>query len=844
MEEGESDSFTVAAGNLRASDNYSIRVTTNSSDIGFNNTCSDRQEDVDIPAGRTSYSMSLTLHGCDTTGGTVSATLRRGTTSIAVDSQHVTVTPWPAPPTNLEIRYHLIHADRLVVRYDDSTSPQRFYQFYIYRSNSANGVFLHQKTEQDDASPVEFSGTGIEHGKWYRAKGRTCNTQNREGCGDWSNESAAFFFDAPPTITGVAVDPDDGDRLVVDYTGATSQTGLFRFEVQYSATKDGAYNVAQTVDDALTPEVEVDGLDHSRWYQLRARSCRAGWVNCTGWSSYFDKVFLLAKPVLDVEPLPLRKAKLSWDHVDVPSTHTAEYDLEIRELGGNWPTNPTNTMTVATLDIDLDEVLPGKGLANGDYQIRVKARQKGKGGVADGMDGGYSEIITIIDNPILIGGKANGDSRPAPAGEGQALLGWDRIAGVVGGEYTIRTRKLFPSEHWDTNWSLVGYDRERPVLECVDYCLSLPDKVFRDLNPFGPTNSRLTYTREKLELGEIYGVQLNYKTTSRGVTTQVFSARDAYVWPSKGFPGDDDRPDRVATFPYFGHHADKDYGYRICRDTFFPDDTTRQDDWVDLIEHALEKWKTAADGLVTVTPEYSNAAAKEYEPCTDMSVMRLMLFIARDDDARSEIRMLDVNPLEAYLASQEIKSDSFKWCILSAKACVTSRADYSLDEDERVASNQLASVDITFNRSYFEPEPLSATSTLNPIDGKDWLYPRVPGSTRFNRCAPYQDSQDPSSPKGYLAYDTALHEAGHAIGLSNITDEWKYLVNSLTPLVDPFATDVYVASHSTIPDSVMNYDTNVPANRNSMGQFTRDEPDCSPHPFDILAIYALYQSLP
>ena len=214
----------------------------------------------------------------------------------------------------------------------------------------------------------------------------------------------------------------------------------------------------------------------------------------------------------------------------------------------------------------------------------------------------------------------------------------------------------------------------------MDYCLSLPDKVFRDANPSGPPNSSLTYTREKLELGEIYGVQLNYKTASGGVTTQVFSARDAYVWPSKGFPGDDDRPDRVATFPYFGHHADKDYGYRICRDTFFPDDTTRQDDWVNLIEHALEQWETAADGLITVTPEYSNAAAKEYEPCTDMSVMRSMLFIGPEDDARSEIRMLDVNVLEAFFASQEIASDPFKKCILGGTACVTSRVDYSRDD--------------------------------------------------------------------------------------------------------------------------------------------------------------------
>ena len=41
----------------------------------------------------------------------------------------------------------------------------------------------------------------------------------------------------------------------------------------------------------------------------------------------------------------------------------------------------------------------------------------------------------------------------------------------------------------------------------------------------------------------------------------------------------------------------------------------------------------------------------------------------------------------------------------------------------------------------------------------------------------------------------------------------------------------YVMPHPTIPDAVMNYDRETKAN----------EPDCSPHPFDIMALYGLYQ---
>ena len=41
-------------------------------------------------------------------------------------------------------------------------------------------------------------------------------------------------------------------------------------------------------------------------------------------------------------------------------------------------------------------------------------------------------------------------------------------------------------------------------------------------------------------------------------------------------------------------------------------------------------------------------------------------------------------------------------------------------------------------------------------------------------------------------------------------------------------------SHPTISDSVMKYDDQAR---------TETEPDCSPHPFDIMAMNALYQTL-
>ena len=199
----------------------------------------------------------------------------------------------------------------------------------------------------------------------------------------------------------------------------------------------------------------------------------------------------------------------------------------------------------------------------------------------------------------------------------------------------------------------------------------------------------------------------------------MFSAVHDYVWPSTGFPGDEGRPERVATFPYFGHHADNDYAYRICTDTLPNIEQGEKDAWITLIEMALKQWEIATGGMVTATPEYVNAAAKEYEECTDFSFWRIFFFTRRADDARSEIRVFDINTHEAFLASRETASDPFKKCIIGAVACVTSRTGY--DRDDRVARNELDGVDISFSLRKLKDE--------YPNFLPDW-----PTGIHFNKC--------------------------------------------------------------------------------------------------------------
>ena len=95
VEDGANDDFTVTASNLDAASSYAIRVTTSNTDLSFDSDCADRQEGATVPAGNTSHTAALTLHGCAVPGGTVTATLLSGGATVATATQDVTVEARP-----------------------------------------------------------------------------------------------------------------------------------------------------------------------------------------------------------------------------------------------------------------------------------------------------------------------------------------------------------------------------------------------------------------------------------------------------------------------------------------------------------------------------------------------------------------------------------------------------------------------------------------------------------------------------------------------------------------------------------------------------------------------------
>ncbi len=485
---------------------------------------------------------------------------------------------------------------------------------------------------------------------------------------------------------------------------------------------------------------------------------------------------------------------------------------------------------IDSIEIELDDILVDEKLD----QFRIKATKAGR------VDSEYSEEVTIIDSPLLVDvGRVDGRSTGS---SGHGTLQWEEIPEAE--TYTVRYRQLlqghqsegpyriyYPPHSHDTWPTHSSWPYPDPSSSTVDFSSPAPQdgvvtKVIRGLTK----GSR------------IHAVQLNY-VTSNG--KKVFSARDVYVWPSSGFPGDADRPEQVATYPFFGHHNNRDFTYIICESDFPTADWSR---WQRIIEHAFEQWEWATDGLVTVTRDVSGTCPED--PQGDDRRMRQFIIT---DDEQSEVRMLDRTRASVW-SFPEVKSDAFKgFCDADKPACVTSFTGYggtsSTDRRIRIAglvqayasgdipfgvvigallanviggsqeaSNAVQSVDVTF--SYKKED---GTLRFHTGDAPGDI--NMPEVVSFNTCNDLDDDDD-SPDKGYYAYTIAVHEAGHALGLSRV---------SVAEFWQP-----YDVAHPTIPDAVMNYDRQI---RYPAADDLK-EPDCSPHPFDVLALYALYQTVP
>ena len=453
-------------------------------------------------------------------------------------------------------------------------------------------------------------------------------------------------------------------------------------------------------------------------------------------------------------------------------------------------------------------------------------------------DTGFAERLIAMDTPVT---QADGQS--PENGPGVAEITWDAVddpsilgSDYSGGQYHFRWRRL-TGDHANQYWKPVNYENDIST-------------GYLDLN------GKTYYELEQISLNVIYAIQLKYDVNIDGILNRVYSARDVYVWPA---PPEDDRSrnakrfpeNRVATYPFFGHWSDRSVEFQVCKNTFLP--SGDRSDWVQLVEHAAENWQVESANLITMHPTVVDDCKFPMDLTTGIIIAALpdillggnisekMVMSTRNEV--NEVYMVDTTEgLTGDLSGLLVIANPIFACVYFAPACVISHDYYNMDNEAKSELDRnvsffnrfrtpRSSADMLVSRTRLGSRPMSSNSPGNIPGVDDTTYTR--SDVPFNTCLRGDGSRydETNTDSGFFwPYHTIVHEFGHMLGMSGF--RWP---QSAIPAFD------YPEAQPTIPDSLMNYDNEAPL-LNS-GDVTNHEPDCSPHPFDLMALHVLYQTV-
>ena len=632
------------------------------------------------------------------------------------------------------------------------------------------------------------------------------------------SETERASTEAQVTVSCAAPDFDGASVTIKPWTEDTPITS-FTLPEAMGGCGDLTYTLSPDLPSGVTRDPNTQRISGTPAEAMARTEYTWTAANANGETdalTFFITVQLKAPEDLVIIPLPERSAKLSWDAV----TGAFGYGIQVRErykkdgkvVLGTW-NYLGEVIGVTDFPILLDAVWSDQdgrshGMAalpeNGVYQYAVRAKSRLGGDAASA----FSKPVEMRDIPMVIDGMV----MEANAAE----ITWPRIdePNIV---YKIHWRKLDGGV--STSWESWSPNEAQPG----DWIESEPIYATRK------------DTARRLAPDALYAFRLTYEYDGG----KGFSAREHYGWPrpaDERFPA---RGARVATFPFYGHWPTKTYGYVFCDETV---PSTEAGDWRSLIAGAAKEWNSLDDILLTGDRPFV-AVNPSQQVCEADDNLPHSLFTTYLDNV-NEIFMVDLDaypnhpsgsmteriaeqseidlgcvvlPTRENIAAcifQGIGQAVFSplgtiGCILVADSCAIS---YNLhDRNAANAAGDLrrvgrSSVDIAINAR------TTADPTRRPPDlqsPRTWTLD-TPSFVRFNTC---QGSGN------FALFRMMVHEFGHALGLSSlIFDRPSGDFGALEP--EP---------HSTVPNSVLN---------------EIEEADCSPYPFDILALQALYQGVP
>ena len=749
----------------------------------------------------------------------------------------------PAPAARPTLKIHT-SGDKLTAAYTIPASTSHYHQLTLFWSADGNSTYQTEKNLNVDQSSQGNVLSPITKPGYYKVGLRACPDQARTAskCGPYTynqrgpNGSYLLF---PPSLPAPAVLVNsNGTSIEAKYTlpDAAFYYKLALYKVSQS-TSPPTYDEQNTGLPFSPPRPAPPATTGSHsftpteagMYAVGLTVClNVARDNCPfpkpAYSSSATNITKLEKPAadtFDVIPLPSelnptngseiqRKAKLTWSAV----TSATGYVVEGRAPSGSWPAVPSVSSSSSREHmVVLDDVL----VTNEYYDYRVIAVGRGF------LNSEPSDTVRIVDSPIL---SIDGDSSTAPANQGKAVVKWASASDVDSSGYTLRFREL-GNDHG-------GRSHTALLWEIDDQ--SLPGS-------FG-ANDKKTVTGSEttinnLNLDSIHAVQLNYTTTG-GI--HVFSGRDAYVLPTRTAPAANTL---VASISVDHRGATKPFTYRICSETFpneqfsATDTRNKREAWKQIIQHAFEQWEIATDGLIQMT--YDAPTPQDPKECADYSdiIQEVVDEINKPssrtdeqirDDVREALRLLRENDVDVfdqpmiddktwnevimlddvhgrlrtiidagssrYAIFQEFADDlGYAWCRwnMGKEGCAPSS----------INDAGLKTTDVFLRRGAFEPGgaiSMHSPTSADLLDIPGTLTPYT-STVRMNTC--------PATHQSSRAYWVLVHEAGHALGLGPVA-----------PV------------HSNLPESVMH--------KYRLAYHSRQL--CSPHPIDVMTIYAIYQT--